>query len=74
MDRPIRVLIFKVSLDSHDRGAKIATALRDAIYGSDIHQPAPDARNEAKCSRQEDVDVIGINILSGAHMTVFPKW
>ncbi|HRN48226.1 MAG TPA: cobalamin B12-binding domain-containing protein [Niabella sp.] len=74
MDRPIRVLISKVGLDGHDRGAKvIATALRDAgmeVIYTGLRQTPEMVVNAAL---QEDVDVIGISILSGAHMTVFPK-
>jgi methylmalonyl-CoA mutase C-terminal domain/subunit len=72
--RPIRVLIAKVGLDGHDRGAKvIATALRDAgmeVIYTGLRQTPQMVVNAAI---QEDVDVIGISILSGAHMTVFPK-
>jgi methylmalonyl-CoA mutase C-terminal domain/subunit len=72
--RPIRVLVAKVGLDGHDRGAKvIATALRDAgmevIYTGLRQTPAM----VVNAALQEDVDAIGISILSGAHMTVFPK-
>lgn len=74
MARPIRVLVAKVGLDGHDRGAKvIATALRDAgmeVVYTGLRQ-TPEAVVEA--ALQEDVDVIGVSILSGAHMTVFPK-
>jgi methylmalonyl-CoA mutase C-terminal domain/subunit len=74
MSRPIRVLIAKVGLDGHDRGAKvIATALRDAgmeVIYSGLRQTPEMVVNAAL---QEDVDAIGISILSGAHMTVFPK-
>lgn len=74
MKRPIRVLISKVGLDGHDRGAKvIATALRDAgmeVIYTGLRQTPEMVVNAAL---QEDVDVIGISILSGAHMTVFPK-
>src|SRR5688572_4334622 len=74
MNRPIRVLVAKVGLDGHDRGAKvIATALRDAgmevIYTGLRQTPAM----VVNAALQEDVDAIGISILSGAHMTVFPK-
>ena len=74
MNRPIRVLVAKVGLDGHDRGAKvIATALRDhgmeVIY-TGLRQTPEMVVNAAL---QEDVDAIGISILSGAHMTVFPK-
>jgi methylmalonyl-CoA mutase C-terminal domain/subunit len=72
--RPIRVLVAKVGLDGHDRGAKvIATALRDAgmeVIYTGLRQTADMVVNTAL---QEDVDAIGISILSGAHMTVFPK-
>ncbi|MGN6617641.1 MAG: cobalamin B12-binding domain-containing protein [Ilyomonas sp.] len=73
-NRPIRVLIAKVGLDGHDRGAKvIATALRDAgmeVIYTGLRQTPEMVVNAAL---QEDVDVIGISILSGAHLTVFPK-
>ncbi len=72
--RPIRVLIAKVGLDGHDRGAKvIATALRDAgmeVIYTGLRQTPEMVVNAAL---QEDVDVIGVSILSGAHNTVFPK-
>lgn len=74
MNRPIRVLVAKVGLDGHDRGAKvIATALRDAgmeVIYTGLRQTAEMVVNAAL---QEDVDAIGISILSGAHNTVFPK-
>ncbi|MBM4166734.1 MAG: cobalamin B12-binding domain-containing protein [Ignavibacteria bacterium] len=74
MKKKIRVLIAKVGLDGHDRGAKVvAAALRDAgmevIYSG--LRKTPEMIVEA--ALQEDVDVIGISILSGAHMTVFPR-
>ena len=74
INRPIRVLVAKVGLDGHDRGAKvIATALRDAgmevIYTGLRQTP----EMVVAAALQEDVDAIGISILSGAHMTVFPK-
>ena len=73
-NRPVRVLVAKVGLDGHDRGAKvIATALRDAgmeVIYTGLRQTAEMVVNAAL---QEDVDAIGISILSGAHMTVFPK-
>src|SRR5580692_11669696 len=73
-DRPIRVLVAKVGLDGHDRGAKvIATSLRDAgmeVIYTGLRQTPEMVVNAAL---QEDVDAIGISILSGAHMTVFPK-
>jgi len=74
MDRKIRVLVAKAGLDGHDRGAKvIAAALRDAgmeVIYTGLRQ-TPDMIVEAAI--QEDVDAIGISILSGAHMTIFPK-
>jgi len=74
MNRPIRVLVAKVGLDGHDRGAKvIATALRDAgmeVIYTGLRQTPEMVVNAAL---QEDVDAIGISILSGAHMTVFPN-
>ncbi len=74
MDRKIRVLVAKAGLDGHDRGAKvIAAALRDAgmeVIYTGLRQ-TPEMIVEA--SIQEDVDVIGISILSGAHMTILPK-
>jgi methylmalonyl-CoA mutase C-terminal domain/subunit len=74
MNRPVRVLIAKVGLDGHDRGAKvIASFLRDAgmeVIYTGLRQTPEMVVNSAM---QEDVDVIGISILSGAHMTVFPK-
>jgi methylmalonyl-CoA mutase C-terminal domain/subunit len=74
LNRPIRVLVAKVGLDGHDRGAKvIATALRDAgmevIYTGLRQSP----EMVVQAALQEDVDAIGISILSGAHMTIFPK-
>jgi methylmalonyl-CoA mutase C-terminal domain/subunit len=73
-ERPIRVLIAKVGLDGHDRGAKvIASALRDAgmeVIYTGLRQTPEMVVNAAM---QEDVDAIGVSILSGAHMTVFPK-
>src|SRR6201990_1001463 len=74
MKRPIRVLVAKVGLDGHDRGAKvIATALRDAgmeVIYTGLRQTPEMVVNAAL---QEDVDAIGISILSGAHNTIFPK-
>ncbi len=74
MTRPIRILIAKVGLDGHDRGAKvIASFLRDAgmeVIYTGLRQTPEMVVNAAI---QEDVDVIGVSILSGAHMTVFPK-
>ncbi|WP_276480339.1 cobalamin B12-binding domain-containing protein [Paraflavitalea pollutisoli] len=74
LNRPVRVLVAKVGLDGHDRGAKvIATALRDAgmeVIYTGLRQTPDMVVNAAL---QEDVDAIGISILSGAHMTIFPK-
>jgi methylmalonyl-CoA mutase C-terminal domain/subunit len=73
-NRPIRVLVAKVGLDGHDRGARIiATSLRDAgmeVIYTGLRQTPEMVVNAAL---QEDVDAIGVSILSGAHMTVFPK-
>ncbi len=73
-NRPIRVLVAKVGLDGHDRGAKvIASFLRDAgmeVIYTGLRQTPEMVVNAAL---QEDVDVIGVSILSGAHNTVFPK-
>src|SRR5690554_4579276 len=73
-ERTLRVLVAKVGLDGHDRGAKvIATALRDAgmevIYTGLRQTP----EMVVQSALEEDVDAIGISILSGAHMTVFPR-
>ena len=74
MPRKIRVLIAKAGLDGHDRGAKVvAAALRDAgmeVVYTGVRK-TPEMIVEA--ALQEDVDVVGISLLSGAHMTVFPK-
>jgi methylmalonyl-CoA mutase C-terminal domain/subunit len=74
MKRPIRVLVAKCGLDGHDRGAKIiATSLRDAgmeVIYTGLRQTPEMIVNAAL---QEDVDAIGVSILSGAHLTVFPK-
>ncbi len=74
MQRPIRILVAKPGLDGHDRGAKVvAAALRDAgmeVIYTGLHQtPAM----IASAAVQEDVDVVGLSILSGAHMTLFPR-
>ncbi len=74
MNRPIRILMAKPGLDGHDRGIKIlARAYRDAgmevIYLGLRQTPAM----IVKAAIQEDVDVIAISVLSGAHMTIFPK-
>ena len=72
--RPIRVLVAKPGLDGHDRGAKVvAAALRDAgmeVVYTGLHQ-TPEMI--ATAAMQEDVDVVGLSILSGAHMTLFPR-
>ena len=74
MSRPIRVLVAKPGLDGHDRGAKVvAAALRDAgmeVIYTGLHQ-TPEMI--ASAAVQEDVDVVGLSILSGAHMTLFPR-
>ena len=74
MTRPIRILIAKPGLDGHDRGAKVvAAALRDAgmeVIYTGLHQ-TPEMI--ATAAVQEDVDVVGLSILSGAHMTLFPR-
>ena len=71
---PIRVLIAKVGLDGHDRGVKIvARALRDAgmdVIYTGLHRTPEEV---VQAAVQEDVDVLGISILSGAHMTIFPR-
>lgn len=73
-ERPLRILVAKIGLDGHDRGAKvIATSLRDAgmeVIYTGLRQTPEMVVNTAL---QEDVDAIGISILSGAHMTVFSK-
>jgi len=72
--RPIRVLVAKPGLDGHDRGAKVvAAALRDAgmeVIYTGLHQ-TPEM--VAQAAIQEDVDVVGLSILSGAHLTLFPR-
>jgi methylmalonyl-CoA mutase C-terminal domain/subunit len=72
--RPIRVLVAKPGLDGHDRGAKVvAAALRDAgmeVIYTGLHQ-TPEMI--ASAAVQEDVDVVGLSILSGAHMTLFAR-
>ena len=74
MSRPIRVLVAKPGLDGHDRGAKVvAAALRDAgmeVIYTGLHQ-TPEMI--ATAAVQEDVDVVGLSIRSGAHMTLFPR-
>ena len=72
--KPIRILVAKVGLDGHDRGVKIvARTLRDAgmdVIYTGLHRTAQEV---VEAAIQEDVDVLGISILSGAHMTVFPR-
>lgn len=74
MERKIRVLVAKPGLDGHDRGAKVvASAFRDAgmeVVYTGLHQ-TPEMIAEAAI--QEDVDVVGLSILSGAHMVLLPK-
>jgi methylmalonyl-CoA mutase C-terminal domain/subunit len=74
MARKVRVLVAKPGLDGHDRGAKVvANALKDAgmeIIYTGLHQ-TPEMIAESAV--QEDVDVVGLSILSGAHMTMFPR-
>lgn len=74
MENKIRVLVAKAGLDGHDRGAKVvAAALRDAgmeVIYTGLRQTPETIVNAAI---QEDVNAIGISILSGAHMTIFPK-
>jgi methylmalonyl-CoA mutase cobalamin-binding domain/chain len=73
-DTPIRVLVAKIGLDGHDRGAKVvARALRDAgmeVIYTGLHRTADEVVTAAL---QEDVDVVGISCLSGAHMTLVPR-
>jgi methylmalonyl-CoA mutase C-terminal domain/subunit len=74
MQRKIRVLVGKPGLDGHDRGAKVvAAALRDAgmeVIYTGLHQSAAQI---VEAASQEDVDVVALSILSGAHMTLFPE-
>ncbi|MGD9379935.1 MAG: cobalamin B12-binding domain-containing protein [candidate division WOR-3 bacterium] len=74
MDGKIRVLVGKPGLDGHDRGAKVvAAALRDAgmeVVYTGLHQTC---ESIVEAAIQEDVNVVGLSILSGAHMTIFPK-
>jgi len=74
MNKKIRILIGKPGLDGHDRGAKvIAAALRDAgfeVIYTGLHQLS---ESIVEAAIQEDVDIIGLSILSGAHMTIFPR-
>ena len=74
MSSPIRVLLAKVGLDGHDRGVKVvARTLRDAgmdVIYTGLHRTPEEVVDAAI---QEDVDVLGVSLLSGAHMTVFPR-
>ncbi len=74
VERKIRVLVGKPGLDGHDRGAKVvAAALRDAgmeVIYTGLHQTPAEI---VRAAIQEDVDVVALSILSGAHMTLFPK-
>ncbi len=74
MSQPIRILLAKVGLDGHDRGVKVvARALRDAgmdVIYTGLHRTPEEVVNAAV---QEDVDVLGVSLLSGVQMTVFPK-
>lgn len=74
MTQPIRVLLAKVGLDGHDRGVKVvARTLRDAgmdVIYSGLHRTPEEVVNAAV---QEDVDVLGVSLLSGVQLTVFPK-
>ncbi|MBC8525376.1 MAG: cobalamin B12-binding domain-containing protein [Candidatus Cloacimonetes bacterium] len=74
MDKKIRVLVGKPGLDGHDRGAKVvAASLRDAgieVIYTGLHQTC---ESIVEAAIQEDVDIIGLSILSGAHMTIFPR-
>ena len=74
MHKKIRVLVGKPGLDGHDRGAKVvAAALRDAgmeVVYTGLHQTC---ESIVEAAVQEDVDIIGLSILSGAHMTIFPR-
>jgi len=74
IDRPIRVLLCKIGLDGHDRGVKVvARALRDAgmeVVYTGLHRTPAEV---VRIAIEEDVDVIGTSVLSGAHMTIFPR-
>lgn len=73
-DRPIRVLIAKIGLDGHDRGAKVvAAALRDAGMEVIYTGLRKTVETVVRAAGDEDVDVVGVSILSGAHNTVFPR-
>ena len=74
MLRPYRVVVAKVGLDGHDRGAKvISRALRDAGFEVIYTGLRQTPEQVAETSLQEDVDAVGLSILSGAHMTLFPR-
>ncbi len=74
MDRPIRVLIAKPGLDGHDRGAKVlARGLRDEGFEVVYTGLRQTPEMVATAALQEDVDVVGLSILSGAHMTLLPR-
>ncbi|HUF34142.1 MAG TPA: cobalamin B12-binding domain-containing protein [Acidimicrobiales bacterium] len=74
MQRPYRVVVAKVGLDGHDRGAKvIARALRDAGFEVIYTGLRQTAEQVAATVLQEDADAIGLSVLSGAHMTLFPR-
>ncbi|MBN1396663.1 MAG: cobalamin B12-binding domain-containing protein [Bacteroidetes bacterium] len=74
MEKKIRILIAKAGLDGHDRGAKVvAAALRDAGYEVIYSGLRKTPESIVESALQEDVDAIGISLLSGAHMTIFPK-
>jgi methylmalonyl-CoA mutase, C-terminal domain len=73
-DRPIRVLVAKVGLDGHDRGAKVvAAALRDAGFEVIYTGLRQTPEMVADAALQEDVDAVGLSLHSGAHMTLFPR-
>jgi methylmalonyl-CoA mutase C-terminal domain/subunit len=73
-DRPLRILLAKVGLDGHDRGVKVvARVLRDAgmdVIYTGLHRTPEEV---VAAALQEDVDVVGVSILSGAHMTLLPR-
>src|SRR3989304_3456357 len=73
-DRPIKVLIAKPGLDGHDRGAKVlARGLRDEGFGVGYRGLRQTPEMVRTAALQEDVDVVGLSILSGAHMTLVPR-
>lgn len=74
MQRPYRVVVAKVGLDGHDRGAKvISRALRDAGFEVIYTGLRQTPEQVAETAMQEDADAVGLSILSGAHMTLFPR-